>query len=496
MQNNPFAAAERGQTIAAREYRRQEPALQEALLNVQQTLRQVARFPVLLVFSGLETAGKGETLNQLNAWMDPRWLHNCAYGRPSDEERERPEFWRYWRDLPPKGQIGLFLGAWYYPVLHDLSLELVSEAAIKQRLRRIRQFETTLAADGALILKFWLHLDRERQLKRLRQLTEDPLQRWRVGIPDWQQWHYHAEYIAGGAHLIQATDQPAASWHIVEGWDERYRNLTIGKLIDDSIRQRLAATEAGVNPTPAPTGKLPAKSALRVRTTARKLGKAAYLRQLREQQAELNRWHRVAAERGLSTVLVFEGMDAAGKGGTIRRIVEALEARRYRVLPFAAPTDEESAHHYLWRFWRRLGRAGRFTLFDRSWYGRVLVERVEGLASPEAWNRAYEEINQFEADLTEHGLVLIKFWLQIDASEQLKRFRERQSTPHKHWKLTDADWRNHKRWDDYQLAAHDMLTRTSPKIAPWHIVLANDKRRARIEVIRTINRRLKETLHP
>lgn len=496
MQDNPFAQAEQGRTLGAHRYKQLEPELRQQLLDAQQTLRREARFPVLLIFSGLETAGKGETLARLNEWMDPRWLLNRAYGQPSDEERERPEFWRYWRDLPPRGRIGLFLGGWYHAPLHDYSLGRINATLLDRQLRRIERLETMLAADGALILKFWLHLDRDRQLERLRQLTEDPLQRWRVGIPDWQQWHYHPEFTAAGARILRASHKPHAPWHVIEGWDANYRNLAIGALIRDAIRDRLLHPQA---PDPATTvrapaaGKLPKDSPLCHIASPQALGKVRYRRQLREQQALLSRWHRVAAERGLSTVLVFEGPDAAGKGGAIRRVTAALEPSRYQVLPIAAPSDEERAHHYLWRFWRHLGRAGRFTLFDRSWYGRVLVERVEGLADSAEWSRAYDEINQFESELTGHGMLLIKFWLWIDKDEQLRRFRERDSTPHKRWKLTEEDWRNRERWDDYARAAHDMLMRTDH--APWSIIAANDKHRTRIDILRTLNTRLKETLH-
>ena len=203
---------------------------------------------------------------------------------------------------------------------------------------------------------------------------------------------------------------------------------------------------------------------------------------------------RRAAARGLSTIALFEGWDAAGKGGAIRQVTAALDARDYRLIPIGAPTDEELAHHYLWRFMRHLSRAGRITIFDRSWYGRVLVERVEGLASPEEYMRAYPEINYFEEQLVDHGILLAKFWLHISKSEQLRRFRERERTPHKTWKITDEDWRNRQRWDDYELAVNEMVARTSTRRAPWVIVEANDKNFARIKVIRTLADRLARAL--
>ncbi len=216
------------------------------------------------------------------------------------------------------------------------------------------------------------------------------------------------------------------------------------------------------------------------------LDKTRYREKLARAQAKLNQLHRKALERGVSTVLVFEGPDAAGKGGAIRRLTAALDARHVQVIPIAAPTDEERAHHYLWRFWRHLSRAGRVTIFDRSWYGRVLVERVEGFASEEEWRRAYAEINDFEEQLIEHGTVLRKFWLHITKEEQLARFQAREKTPYKRWKLTDEDWRNRERWDDYAAAVNDMVEQTSTKKAPWVLVEGNDKRFARVKVATTV----------
>lgn len=496
---SPFKDAEQGRKIASKAYKQRVPALRETLLATQLRLLTDGRFPVILVLAGMDVAGKGDALNTLNSWMDARWLLTRAYGSPSPEERERPDFWRYWRDLPPRGRIGLFLGSWYYAPLHDHGHGRISEKQFQQRLARIQRFETMLAADGALILKFWLHLSREHQLQRLRRLTEDPVQRWRVGLNDWEQWHHYATFCASGAQAIEATATPATPWHVVDSRDSRYRDLQIAERLLEALRQRLDDT---ASPAVAPAAKQIAfRSAQRSGNPLARLelsqhyDKATYRHELNHWQGRLNHYSRLAAERGLSTVLVFEGMDAAGKGGVIRRITAALEARHYQALPFAAPTEEERAHHYLWRFWRHLGRAGRFTLYDRSWYGRVLVERVEGFASPAEWQRAYEEINAFEQELTDHGLLLLKYWLQIDKQTQLERFHERRDTPHKRWKLTDDDWRNRKRWDDYQQAARDMLNRTATHHAPWALIAANDKRHARVEVLKILCQHLKEALY-
>ena len=191
-----------------------------------------------------------------------------------------------------------------------------------------------------------------------------------------------------------------------------------------------------------------------------RLSPESYERKLPRLQGELRELARLAYEHGRPAVLVFEGWDAAGKGGSIRRMTEALDARQFRVVPVAAPTDEERAHHYLWRFWRHVPRDGRITVFDRSWYGRVLVERVEGFAAEAEWRRAYDEINEFELQLVSHGTALVKFWLHLSPEEQLRRFSEREVVPWKQHKLTGEDWRNRERWQDYLAAVNDMLVFT------------------------------------
>jgi polyphosphate kinase 2 (PPK2 family) len=225
-----------------------------------------------------------------------------------------------------------------------------------------------------------------------------------------------------------------------------------------------------------------------------RLEKLEYRKLLATYQGQLNLLQRRAREQKVSTILVFEGWDAAGKGGAIRRINAVLDSRAVEVISIAAPSDEERAHPYLWRFWHRLPRAGRITIFDRSWYGRVLVERVEGLATEKQWRRAYAEINRFEQQLVDHGTVLLKFWMHISKQEQLRRFREREQTPWKRWKLTDDDWRNRERRDDYEIAVHDAVERTSTRHAPWILVEGNDKLYARIKVLRSICEALEKRL--
>ena len=498
-----FEAAEVGRKVSKAEYKAQVPHLRSELLDAQQALR-AARFPVIVLFAGVDMAGKGETVNLLNEWMDPRWIVTRGYTDPSSEELERPRLWRYWRDLPPHGRIALFLSAWYsFPVRARVAGRL-SSAEFDARLAQIAAFERALTDDGVVILKFWMHLSKAAQKKRLKAFEQDPHQRWRVTKDQWKHWRMFDKFVATADRAIRRTSTDQAPWHIVEGADERYRALTIGTVLRDAIRGGLARPRLQTG-----SSRRRASPAIRSGDAARtidridrefnvldnldldqRLSDSRFDVKVAEHQSRLNLLQRRARQKGVSTIVVIEGWDAAGKGGAIRRVTGALDARDYQVIPIAAPTDEERAHHYLWRFWRHLSRAGRITIFDRSWYGRVLVERVESLAAESEWMRAYSEITQFEEQLVAHGILLVKFWLHISKDEQLRRFRERGRTTYKQWKITDEDWRNRARWADYTVAVNDMVARTSTRIAPWTLVEANDKNFARVKVLRTVADRL------
>jgi AMP-polyphosphate phosphotransferase len=502
-----FEAAELGRKVSSEEYKAQVPALRENLLEVQRGLRENPRSSVIILFGGVDGAGKSESVNLLNEWMDPRWLLTRAYGPPSEEERERPEYWRFWRDLPPKGRIAFFLSAWYSRPLVDRVHRRSSRSEFGARLDEIVDFERGLTDNGALILKFWMHLDKRSQKARLKKQAKDPLTRWRVTEEQWRNFKLYERFIDAAEEMITRTSLANAAWTIVEGGDERYRSLTVATSIRDAIRKRLAVPPDVVKTKSSnaievrnPAVTAPAKARRVVRTAqptilskldmTQRVDAKPYKEKLERLQGRINALHRKAQRRGVSTILVFEGWDAAGKGGAVRRLTAAIDARAYQVIPIAAPTDEERAHHYLWRFWRHLARRGRLTIFDRSWYGRVLVERVEGFASEQEWMRAYAEINQFESQLVAHGIVLIKYWMHITNEEQLRRFRDREKAAYKRWKLTDEDWRNRKQWDAYQQAVNDMVERTSTRQAPWTLVEANDKNFARLKVLSTVCDRL------
>jgi polyphosphate:AMP phosphotransferase len=505
-----FEAAELGRSIEKEDYKKQALALRTDLLEVQRRLSSTGQFPVIIVFAGVDGAGKGETVNLLSEWMDPRFITTRAFGKPSDEEAERPEYWRYWRNLPPKGRIGFFLSSWYSLPILDRVNAAANKAQFARRLERIVQFERTLTANNALVLKFWMHLGKSQQRRRLRKLEKDPLTRWRVTKTQWKHWRMYDRFIAAAEDAIRQTSTVEAPWLIVEGQDEAYRSVAVATAIRDAVDKALQENRgARVSVTPAAAAKKNAaadRQAAKVSSAkppsdattilshldmTQTVSKKAFATELEQEQGRLHQLQRRAWNKGVSTIAVFEGWDAGGKGGAVRRLTAALDAPWYQVIPIAAPTDEERAHHYLWRFWRHLSRAGRLTIFDRSWYGRVLVERVEGFATPAEWMRAYTEINEFEDQLVERGIVLVKFWVHVTFEEQLRRFREREKIAHKKWKLTDEDWRNRARWPEYERAVNDMVERTSTRLVPWTIVEGNDKNFARLKVLKTIGDRMK-----
>jgi polyphosphate:AMP phosphotransferase len=353
-----------------------------------------------------------------------------------------------------------------------------------------------LVREGVLLMKFWLHLSRDGQKKRLQELEADRSQRWRVMKRDWKLFKHYDDYRRVGEHVLRRTGTGDAAWTIVEGTDRRYRNLTVARTLLDALRRRLAQAKAeptGNNRTPLHLVP-PAVNVIRRLDMSLALGDGSYKTALSVAQGELGLLSRRLRKQRRSLILVFEGPDAAGKGGAIRRLTVALDSRDYQVISVAAPTDEERARPYLWRFWRHLPQEGQVTIYDRSWYGRVLVERVEGFARADQWQRAYEEINEFEEELTRFGIIVLKFWLAITPDEQLRRFQDRQFTAYKQYKLTEEDWRNRDRWDSYVAAACDMLEKTGTEAAPWVLVEANNKEWARVKVIKTIIEHVKKAL--
>jgi polyphosphate:AMP phosphotransferase len=489
-----FEAAEIGNRMSKREYAREAPRIRTELVQSQKRLA-TSPLSVVVLVAGVEGAGKGETVNLLLEWMDARGIEVHALWDISDEERERPPMWRFWRVLPPSGKIGILFGSWYTSPIIDRVFGRIDDAGLDQALGRVVEFERMLAAENVLLVKVWLHLAKDVQRRRLHDLEDDPARSWRVTKMDWRFYRYYNKFRRVSERVLRRTSTGDAPWIVVEGADARYRSVTVASALLDAMRQRLAAATARPARRQGPVHPVPkAVNLLDKVDLNQKVPNKKYKRQQLELSGQINILSRRLHGKARSMLLVFEGPDAAGKGGAIRRITAAIDARQYRVQAFAAPTDEERARPYLWRFWRTLPRPGEITIYDRSWYGRVLVERIEGFCAQQDWQRAYGEINAFEEQLTDFGTIVVKFWLAISPQEQLRRFKSRETTPYKQYKLTEDDWRNRKKWDAYTAAASEMIERTGTQSSPWVLVAAEDKNHARIEVLQAVHRALDREL--
>ena len=473
------------------------PKLREDLVQLQVTLKE-SPFKILLIIAGYEGAGRGEVINTLSGWLDPRGLETFAIQEPTDEERERPFMWRFWRSLPTNGRIGIYAGSWYTEFLREKTFSQKTSSEVGHELERIQHFEKLLADNGTLIIKVWLHLSKSAQRQRLQTLESDPSTAWRVTPEHWYHYRNYDRISRAANRILRATDRPAAPWISLDAEHERTRNVAVARLILSRFKAHCRKSQPSAKSKTGYSAAKPLKPAglkqLRALPLDQSMSALEYEQKREKWLGRLNLAVRAAQAAGRSVIFVFEGWDAAGKGGAIRRLTSAIDARHYRVIPVAKPTDEEKAHHYLWRFWRHVPRAGMVTIYDRSWYGRVLVERLEGFASTNEWRRAFDEINDFEEQLTDHGIIVVKFWLHISKEEQLRRFREREVTPYKRHKINDEDWRNRRKWTGYETAVGDMLALTDRLHSPWHLIPADDKRHARLNVLKTAAKQIEQGL--
>jgi polyphosphate kinase 2 (PPK2 family) len=497
-------------------YKETAPALRLRLAELQREVKE-AGMPVVVVFEGWETSGKGTVLNQLLQPLDPRGFRVENVGRPGEDERFRPFFWAFWRRTPANGRIAFFNRSWYRRVLDDRLTEALSPHRLDEAFQESLEFERQLAQEGALLVKFFLHISKKEQRKRLKALEAEEATSWRVTKEDWERHERYDEMAGYVEEMLLRTDRGEAPWTLVESHDREYAEVKILATLVKALEERLAALKAdasGKKHLPDPVAlsqEAPASVAegdeadlsggdvLRkemddvLRPTvlgrvdlSRDVSVEEYKKQLPRLQDRFREIQYALYRERIPVVVLFEGWDAAGKGGCIKRLTSRLDPRGYEVDPVAAPNDIERAHHYLWRFWTAFPKAGHVAIFDRSWYGRVLVERVEGFCSEDAWRRAYGEINEMENQWSRFGTVVIKFWLHIDREEQLRRFTERSETPEKMWKITEEDWRNREKWPLYEKAVEEMLWRTSTPCAPWTVVEANSKEYARIKVLKTV----------
>ena len=465
-------------------------------LGELQRLCRDAGIPIVLVLEGWDAAGKDVSVNQLVRLIDPRGFKVYALGAPTEGQRLRPFPWRFAIRMPHRGFMAIFIRSWYGRVLVERVEKLVSEHQWRRAYDDINAFERQLVDDGTVLVKFWLHISKKEQRRRLLRMEKDPYESWKVKPENWENNNKYRAYIEAVEEMLQQTSIPAAPWTIVEAEDKYFGRLkiyeTLARAMEGALAQRERMAKVtksyGFHVDPSAYRTIVVKSERflkRYELTKKTEDRKKYRERLESLQTKARQIHnRLFLERAAAVVL-FEGWDAAGKGGAIKRLVVQLDTRRFEVVTTRMPTSEELAQHYLWRFWKNIPQTGFLTIFDRSWYGRVLVERVEGFCPTEAWQRAYQEINEFEKMLADGGIIIVKFWLQIDKAEQLRRFKDREETSYKSWKITDEDWRNRGKWEEYEMAVSDMIQKTSTTYAPWTVVESNDKYHSRIKVVET-----------
>ena len=470
-------------------YRRVMDEAEEKLGLLQRECKD-AVIPVILVFEGMGAAGKGVQINRLIQALDPRGFDVYACDRPTEDEQMRPFLWRYWTKTPAKGRIAVFDRSWYRSVQVDRFDGLTPEDKLGDAYQDILSFEKQLCDDGTVIMKFFLYIDKDEQKKRFKKLEGSKETSWRVTDEDWNRNKDFGRYLKMNEEMLEKTDTDYAPWVIIEAVDKDYAALKIASTVMDRLEYELEHSrpeeERTAQGQEAKIRERFKNGVLSGIDLSKSLTEEEYKTRLKKLQKRLAELHSELYRLRIPVVIGFEGWDAGGKGGAIKRLTSNLDPRGYRVNPTAAPNDIEKVHHYLWRFWNNVPKAGHIAVFDRTWYGRVMVERIEGFCSEAQWRRAYQEINEMESHMANAGAVVLKFWLHIDKDEQERRFRERQANPAKQWKITDEDWRNREKWDQYEEAVNEMLIRTSTTYAPWIVVEGNDKRYARVKVLQTV----------
>lgn len=504
-----------GQSLKKSQYREMMPRLRAELRDLQQIVHQMG-IPVVILFEGLDASGKGDSIGSLVYPLDPRGFKVFTTKAPNEEEYFRPFLWRFWTRLPSRNEFVFLDRSWYRQLLDDRVDGKLHQQDILVAAAGIREFERQLTDDGVVLIKFWLHIDKKERERRRAGIEADPYEKWRLSQPEWKRKRSFQKWMEAAEEMFALTSTANAPWRLVEANDRLFRRVrifqevsaslrrsvqevqktksesTVGSTLDDHTGPALdsairkAASEVKVDATPSLLDRV---------DLSKRLERGDYEEKLDRLQGRLRSLELECYSQRVSAIVVYEGWDAAGKGGNIKRLTQELDPRGYEVIPIAAPDATEKSHHYLWRFWKRIPKAGHVAIFDRSWYGRVLVERVEGYADEQTWRRAYQEINEFERQLRDSGTVIAKFWLHLSPEEQLRRFLERERVSYKQYKITADDWRNRLKWNAYRDAVSEMIERTSTSYAPWTIVEAEDKLWARIKTLSTLVAALEEQLH-
>lgn len=473
------------------EYRSREEKIRIRLLELQKILAKSGK-AVLILMNGVEGSGKGETTKKLLEWIDARGVETTAFWTPAGEESEYPPHWRFWNKLPAHGRMGIFFGSWYTTPIIERAFKQISRNKYEEYLDDIRKLEDMLTAEGIILMKTWMYLSPESQKEILKNAQKKSATKWRITKLTRKFAKKRKRFHKVDLEVLNATHTGHAPWTLVDARYPRYREIFVGetliKKLEEALIEKRGTPQYAAVWSPARAGYLTSLDA------ALKLTDDEYKENFATLSTRIARLSDELSVSKKSLLLVFEGPDAAGKGGAIRRVIHGIDPRHYRVNGVAAPTDEEKSHPYMWRFWRRIPQHGQVCIFDRSWYGRVLVERIEKFCTDAEWQRAFGEMRDFEHELTQAGTTIRKFYLAITAEEQLARFKHREITPYKQYKLTEEDWRNRDKWHAYEAAANDMFENTSTPFAPWVLVEANDKNHARIKVMKTVVEALEEAL--
>lgn len=470
----------------------------EAELGRQQRQCKELGIPVMIAFEGYPAAGKGVQIGELIHALDPRGFEVHAVKKETEEERLHPFMWRFWTKMPAKGRIALYDTSWYGRVLSERFEKNVGKKDVAHAFDSILSFEQQITDDGVVLIKLFLAIDKKEQKRRFKKLMENKETAWRVSEADRECSKYFDELERVYEQMLRKTDTDYAPWHIIESTDRRFATVKIYTIVINALAECIERVSAGKGEGRKKKQLIDDRelkeSILSKVDLNVSYSRKEYKEKLQKLQSKIQLLHGELYRKRIPVVLGFEGWDAGGKGGAIKRLTEKMDPRGYTVIPTASPNDWEKAHHYLWRFWQAMPKAGHLSIFDRTWYGRVMVERIEGFCTTDEWHRAYKEINDMERDLYDAGAIVLKFWMQIDKDEQERRFKARQENPEKQWKITDEDWRNREKWEQYEEAVNEMLIRTSTPHAPWVVVEGNDKYYARIKVLETVVKAIEERL--
>ncbi|HOF00709.1 MAG TPA: polyphosphate:AMP phosphotransferase [Spirochaetota bacterium] len=487
--------------LSKKEFKERKDNFKKELMTLQQKIHNVG-IPVVIILEGWGASGKGSRARDIISYWDPRRYKTHSIGEPNTGELRFPRMARYWKKIPQKGEIAVFVRSWYQEV-HTAILDTgetfkTSQAKWRERIRDIQNFERQLADNGYLIIKFFLHISRKEQDRRFKELLSNKNTKWRVTDLDQKHHERYEEYYEIFDSILEETHRMYAPWYAVSATDETYAinemYQTIIEQMNKAIERKESDFKHDFSVFATKNFHLSPKLRLADVDLTQALEQEEYKERLEKTQAELSDLHNKLYRKKTPMIIIFEGWDAAGKGGAIRRLVSCLDPRGCEVIPIASPTIYEKNRHHLWRFWNALPKTGHIKIFDRSWYGRCMVERVEGFCSEDDWKRSYTEINEFEEYLRRQDFIIVKFWLHIDKDEQLRRFEERKASPEKQWKITDEDWRNREKWEQYEAAVEEMFANASTDFAPWTIIAGNDKYFARIQVIERVIQAIKDRL--